>query len=199
MLLNAKQGVGPQVIPLGKRLTFRILLMTAIGLLLTLAAIAYTLLLSWQLEGGGAAINEAGSLRMRSYRLVQVIEHPSPSFSATRELAEFDRVLMDLRQGDPRRPLFLPQTEPIRAQMRQVQEVWQVQMRHELEAMMRMSEGSTKQEALALYLKKLPSFVDSINSLVSLVEVELAEKTTWLRLCQTALIFMSLAASVALL
>ncbi|TXI89940.1 MAG: HAMP domain-containing protein, partial [Burkholderiaceae bacterium] len=199
MIVNPKQGAGAQVIPLGKRLTFRILLMTAVGLLLTLAAIAYTLLLSWQLEGGGAAINEAGSLRMRSYRLVQVIEHPSPSFSATRELAEFDRVLMDLQQGDPRRPLFLPQTEPIRAQMRQVQEVWQVQMRHELEAMMRMSEGSTKQEALALYLKKLPSFVDSINSLVSLVEVELAEKTTWLRLCQTALIFMSLAASVALL
>lgn len=199
MSVNPKQGTGAQVIPLGKRLTFRILLMTAIGLLLTLAAIAYTLLLSWQLEGGGAAINEAGSLRMRSYRLVQVIEHPSPSFSATRELAEFDRVLMDLQQGDPRRPLFLPQTEPIRAQMRQVQEAWQVQMRHELEAMMRMSEGSTKQEALALYLKKLPSFVDSINSLVSLVEVELAEKTTWLRLCQTALIFMSLAASVALL
>lgn len=199
MSVNPKQGAGAQVIPLGKRLTFRILLMTAVGLLLTLAAIAYTLLLSWQLEGGGAAINEAGSLRMRSYRLVQVIEHPSPSFSATRELAEFDRVLMDLQQGDPRRPLFLPQTDPIRAQMRQVQEVWQVQMRHELEAMMRMSEGSTKQEALALYLKKLPSFVDSINSLVSLVEVELAEKTTWLRLCQTALIFMSLAASVALL
>ena len=53
--------------------------------------------------------------------------------------------------------------------MRQSAEAWQVQMRHELEAMMRMSEGSTKQEALALYLKKLPSFVDSINSLVSLI------------------------------
>ncbi len=199
MLLNAKQGVGPQVIPLGKRLTFRILLMTAIGLLLTLAAIAYTLLLSWQLEGGGAAINEAGSLRMRSYRLVQVIEHPMPEFSAERELAEFDRVLQDLQQGDPRRPLFLPQTEPIRAQAKQVKEVWQSLMRPELEAVMRIDEGATKQQALAIYLKKLPNFVDSINNLVSLVEVELAEKTTWLRLCQTVLIFMSLAASVALL
>ena len=44
MSVNPKQGTGAQVIPLGKRLTFRILLMTAIGLLLTLAAIAYTLL-----------------------------------------------------------------------------------------------------------------------------------------------------------
>lgn len=199
MKTNVKQGVGAQVIPIGKRLTFRILLMTAIGLLLTLAAIAYTLLLSWQLEGGGAAINETGSLRMRSYRLVQLIGHPMPEYSAPRELAEFDRVLQDLQQGDPRRPLFLPQTEAIRAQVRQVNEVWENLMRPELEQVMRLAEGEKKQQALDIYLKKLPSFVDSIDRLVSLVEVELAEKTTWLRLCQTALIFMSLAASVALL
>lgn len=188
-----------QIIPLGKRLTFRILLMTAIGLLLTLAAIAYTLLLSWQLEGGGAAINEAGSLRMRSYRLVQLIEYPIPEFAVSRELEEFDRVLLDLQQGDPRRPLFLPQTESIRQQTRQVKQVWQTLMRPELAAVASLQEGPEKQQALAVYLKKLPNFVDSINQLVSLVEVELAEKTTWLRLCQTALIFMSLAASVALL
>lgn len=187
------------VIPMGKRLTFRILLMTVVGLLLTLAAIAYTLLLSWQLEGGGAAINEAGSLRMRSYRLVQILEHPLPGTDILAELEEFDRVLADLQTGDPRRPLFLPQTVSIRTQVLDVQHDWQRSMRPALLHIAAMSDPQKRQQALANYVQGLPEFVGSINRLVSLVEVELAEKTTWLRLCQTALIFMSLAASVALL
>ena len=38
-------------------------------LLLTLLAIGATLWVSWQLEGGAAAVNEAGRLRMQTYRL----------------------------------------------------------------------------------------------------------------------------------
>ena len=186
-------------IPMGKRITFRILLMTVVGLCLTLAAIAYTLLLSWQLEGGGAAINEAGSLRMRSYRLVQMLEHPLPDTNIATELEEFDRVLADLQTGDPRRPLFLPQTSSIRHQVKDVQKDWQNVMRPSLLRIATIHEPQQQQQALAAYVEGLPVFVGSINRLVSLVEVELAEKTTWLRLCQTALIFMSLAASIALL
>ena len=72
-------------LPIGKRLTFRILVTTLIGLAFTLIAIGYTLLLSWQLEGGAAAINEAGSLRMRSYRLVVLLEHDSDFDAVRRE------------------------------------------------------------------------------------------------------------------
>lgn len=189
----------PHEIPMGKRITFRILLMTVVGLCLTLAAIAYTLLLSWQLEGGGAAINEAGSLRMRSYRLVQMLEHPLPGTNIATELEEFDRVLADLQTGDPRRPLFLPQTPLIRHQVKDVQKDWQNVMRPSLMRIATINEPQQQQQALVEYVQGLPVFVGSINRLVSLVEVELAEKTTWLRLCQTALIFMSLAASIALL
>lgn len=39
-----------------------------------LFSIAFTLVLSWRLEGAGAAINEAGSLRMRTYRLAYLTE-----------------------------------------------------------------------------------------------------------------------------
>ena len=38
-------------------------------LVLTLLAIAATLWVSWQLEGGAAAVNEAGRMRMQTYRL----------------------------------------------------------------------------------------------------------------------------------
>lgn len=187
------------IIPIGKRLTFRILLMTIIGLVLTLIAIAYTLLLSWQLEGGGAAINEAGSLRMRSYRLLQTMEHQLPGTDVRSELIEFDRVLEELQVGDPRRPLFLPQTVVIRDQVKQVLNDWNEVMRPEMAHIDQIEDKQQRQEAIAKYSLSLPRFVNQINRLVSLVEVELAEKTTWLRLCQTALIFMSLAASVALL
>ncbi|MFZ6819792.1 type IV pili methyl-accepting chemotaxis transducer N-terminal domain-containing protein [Undibacterium sp. Ji22W] len=186
-------------LPIGKRLTFRILLTTVLGLALTLAAIGYTLLLSWQLEGGGAAINEAGSLRMRSYRLAMVLEHAQPGNSAEQELQEFNRTLLDLQTGDAKRPLFLPQTAAIREQMKQVQQAWLQHIQVNAKKVASETDPQLKQIALQNYASDLPDFVKSINQLVSLVEVELAEKTTWLRLCQTSLIFMSLAASVALL
>ena len=192
-----------QSLPIGKRLTFRILLTTLVGLALTLAAIAYTVLLSWQLEGGGAAINEAGSLRMRSYRLAieleQSIGKPQAVSRVAQSLAEYDRTLADLQAGDAKRPLFLPVTASIRKQMREVQKDWQQHIRVGAQNVMQETDPVRQQAVLAEYVQKLPDFVESINQLVSLVEVELAEKTTWLRLCQTALIFVSLAASVALL
>lgn len=186
-------------LPIGKRLTFRILLTTVLGLALTLAAIGYTLLLSWQLEGGGAAINEAGSLRMRSYRLAMVLEHAQPGTSVEQELQEFNRTLLDLQTGDAKRPLFLPQTAAIREQMKQVQQTWLQHIQVNAKKVASEIDPQLKQVALQNYAMELPDFVKNINQLVSLVEIELAEKTTWLRLCQTSLIFMSLAASVALL
>ncbi|CAN5877005.1 type IV pili methyl-accepting chemotaxis transducer N-terminal domain-containing protein [soil metagenome] len=185
-------------LPIGKRLTFRILLTTLIGLALTLIAIGYTLLLSWQLEGGAAAINEAGSLRVRSYRLAVVLEHVSRT-TALQELAQFNSTLAELQAGDPKRPLFLPTTSPILTQMRVVQSDWQQRMQIFAIKATKETTDQGKQQALTQYVDALPSFVESINQLVSLVEIELSEKTTWLRLCQTTLIFMSLAASVTLL
>jgi len=186
-------------LPMGKRLTFRILVTTVVGLALTLAAIGYTLLLSWQLEGGGAAINEAGSLRMRSYRMAMMLEQAPSKGIVEKELAEFNRTLAELQAGDPKRPLFLPQTLLIREQMQKVQDEWLRSIQINAQAVLHETDPDARRAALSQYEQALPLFVQNINQLVILVEVELAEKTTWLRLCQTALIFMSLAASVALL
>ena len=187
-----------QVLPVGKRLTFRILITTLLGLAFTLMAIGYTLLLSWQLEGGAAAINEAGSLRVRSYRLAVVMERVI-STSAEDELVQFSNTLNNLQMGDAKRPLFLPTTKPIREQMLAVQKDWTHSMQVLAKKTLQETEPARKNQALQLYIEALPAFVENINQLVSLVEVELSEKTAWLRLCQTALIFMSLAASVTLL
>lgn len=194
--LKPQQGLS---IRIAKRLTFRILVTTIVGLSLTLMAIGYTLLLSWQLEGGAAAINEAGSLRMRSYRLGLALQQAVPKSEIDKELAEFDRTIADLQNGDPKRPLFLPSSKSIQQQMQVVQRDWQNVVKPHVLAFQ--SETNTQELKIIAqrYADLMPRFVQSVHHLVSLVETELAEKTTWLRLCQTALIFLSIAASVALL
>jgi two-component system nitrate/nitrite sensor histidine kinase NarX len=187
-----------QVLPIGKRITFRILLTTVLGLVLTMMAIGYTLLLSWQLEGGAAAINEAGKLRMLSYRLALVIEHVSSRPQIDAELEQFNRILLDLQNGDAKRPLLLPATPGIQSQMRVVRSTWQQQIEQNARAAAGPDQAA-RELGLQRYRQSLTSFVGDINQLVSLVEVELSGKTTWLRLCQTVLIFLSLAASVTLL
>lgn len=162
-------------------------------------AIVYTLLLSWQLEGGAAAINEAGSLRMRSIRLALVLEHANDNSEIEHELTQFETTLSDLRNGDAKRPLFLPATPEVKTQMAKVQNSWQSLIMPDARAVLLLANPAMRQAAVTQYRTDLPPFVDDINRLVSMVEVELAGKTTWLRLCQTMLIFMSLAASVAML
>ena len=47
----------------------KLLLVGAPFLALALAAVTLTLWVSWQLDGGAAAVNEAGRLRMQAYRM----------------------------------------------------------------------------------------------------------------------------------
>src|SRR5665647_2403853 len=76
-------------------------------LLLALLATAATLWVSWQLDGGAAAVNEAGRMRMQSYRMALSIG-TGESSALTEQVKEFDRSLVILKSGDPERPLFVP-------------------------------------------------------------------------------------------
>jgi two-component system nitrate/nitrite sensor histidine kinase NarX len=42
-------------------------------LLMALASIGLTLWVTWQLEGGAAAVNEAGRMRMQTWRMAQTL------------------------------------------------------------------------------------------------------------------------------
>ncbi|MGO0789668.1 HAMP domain-containing protein [Herbaspirillum seropedicae] len=192
-------------LPPHKRLTFRILLMTLIGLGLTMTAIGYTLLLSWQLEGGGTVINEAGSLRMRSYQLGLALEMHQRDSAVLPEIERFDQILRSLHTGQGEQsgqggqPSFVPPRGPIHEQLLRVQDGWTHRMQVHARAALETADPALRRQAITLYLQELPDFVDDINLLVALVEADLAGKTTWLRLCQTALIFLALAASIAVL
>ncbi|RYF78980.1 MAG: histidine kinase, partial [Comamonadaceae bacterium] len=91
-------------------LTTKLLALGAGFLLVALASISLTLWVTWKLEGGAAAVNEAGRLRMNMLRMVLVLqtEPPSTVRNALLERArQFDASLELLRKGDPSRPLFV--------------------------------------------------------------------------------------------
>jgi two-component system nitrate/nitrite sensor histidine kinase NarX len=52
--------------------------LVALLLAMALASIGLTLWIAWQLDGGAAAINEAGRMRMQTYRVALAL-HDTPS------------------------------------------------------------------------------------------------------------------------
>lgn len=94
--------------PWRHRLSTRIVALSAIAWALVLAMVGGTLWLSWQLEGAGAAINDAGSLRMRATRTYVELSGvgTEPRRQLAVELDAIDGTLARLRRGDPSRPSF---------------------------------------------------------------------------------------------
>ena len=64
-------------------------------LLVALASIGLTLWVTWQLEGGAAAVNEAGRMRMQTWRLAQTL--PGADRRRIESLmAQFDQSLAEI-------------------------------------------------------------------------------------------------------
>ena len=77
-------------------------------LLLALLATAATLWVSWQLDGGAAAVNEAGRMRMQAYRMALSASTGQPA-ELPALVREFEGSLSTLRHGDPERPVLPPE------------------------------------------------------------------------------------------
>ncbi len=111
-----------------RKLSTKLVGIQIFALVVALASIGATLLVSWRLEGSAAAINDAGSLRMRTYRLAYLAQEAARGDAGcgrrraliAREIADFDRVVATLRHGDPVRPLFVPDTAEIAGRVRRV-------------------------------------------------------------------------------
>jgi two-component system nitrate/nitrite sensor histidine kinase NarX len=76
-------------------------------LLMVLATIAVTSWVSWQLEGGAAAVNVVGRLRMQADRMSLAVSTAQPQ-QLQAQASEFTQGLETLRTGDPERPLIVP-------------------------------------------------------------------------------------------
>jgi two-component system, NarL family, nitrate/nitrite sensor histidine kinase NarX len=170
-----------------KTLATKLVLIGACFLVLALGSIGLTLWVTWQLEGGAAAVNEAGRMRMQTWRLAAMV--PTGNGTAER-VRQFDESLDLLRDGDPSRPLFVPWDEQSRRSYAQVRTQWQ---------QLRASWLLDPPPPPAQTALQATGFVDAIETLVNSVESQLARWTAILNLFQLALMALAIGGAVAML
>lgn len=163
--------------------------------LIALGAIGMTLAISWQLEGVAAAINDAGSERMRSYRIGHLMARisesrahaPQAAALLAEELKLFDKVLNDLQNGDPQRPMGPPRDAEVQQHLLAVEASWRLSVRPLVVAYLAASE-SERVSLSDRFDAELSGFVSRINELVLVMEHNYASNTNLLRTVQVTLI-----------
>jgi len=165
--------------------------LVAIGagmLMLALASIGLTLWVTWQLEGGAAAVNEAGRMRMQTWRLASVMQSDPRGAQALSQ--RFDDSLALLAGGDPSRPLFVPWDDDTRRHFDDVRAQWQA---------LRAQWLGADPPPPARVASQADAFVASIDGFVSGIERQLSRWTAVLDTVQMAMMALAIGSAVALL
>ena len=158
-------------------------------LLTALVSIGLTLWVTWQLEGGAAAVNEAGRMRMQTWQLAQAL--PANDRARIESLSlQFERSLELLRSGDPARPLFVPHDAATQARFAEVRLAWSALRSGWL--------GQPAADAAAI-TSQAEAFVARVDGFVSAIENQLARWTSILNLFQMAMVALAIGSAVALL
>ena len=158
-------------------------------LLMALASISLTLWVTWQLEGGAAAVNEAGRMRMQTWRLAQALSGTDDSRLRSYQ-AQFDSSVQVLAAGDPARPLFLPRDEATQAAFADVQQGW---------LHLKQAWGSEQRPSATVAAQQAEALVERVDVFVTAIEVQLAHLTAILNAFQFMMVALALASAVALL
>lgn len=167
-----------------RSLAGKLALIQTVFLIVALAAIAATLWVSWQLEGGAGAINEAGRMRMMAYRLT-LSQQAGELAEVGRGVQEFDAMVINLRDGDPSRPLFVPDNSNCRERLLRVQQAWPV-LRTQL-----LQPGQSRSLRV-----QADTFVATVDQLVSGIESTIAARTALLGGLCFGLVLLVVGASV---
>lgn len=171
-----------------------------------LTVILLTLNVAWQLEGGGAAINDAGSQRMRTYRLAYLLHqltddsHPRPQVVADVErlVGDFEATLSRLETGDPMRPLFLPREPEVQRQMAVLRQQWSGDVRPRVVALVAATDADARR-LIPDFDAAAERYVPMINALVVLVEQSNARHTARMYAFQNSLVGFSLIGTLFLI
>jgi two-component system nitrate/nitrite sensor histidine kinase NarX len=188
------------------KLSRKIVSMLVVFFAVATGAIGLTLLISWQLEGVAAAINDAGSQRMRTYRMGHLMARgleaspraASQAQALGEELGRFDKVLRDLQLGDPARPLSPPRNAEVQQRLLDVEQAWQKAVRPLVASYLAGDPGGRK-AALDRFDAELEAFVSGINELVLAMERSYAFDTNLLRSVQAALVALAILGTVILI
>lgn len=159
-------------------------------LVVALTSIGLTLWVTWQLEGGAASVNEAGRMRMQTWRMASEIQAGIAESQRMARIADFDQNLRILEQGDPSRPLFVPWDPVVRRNFNAVQDLWTEHRAGWVSGV------AAQPEAILLSTNAL---VDAIDALVSSIEHQLAKLTALLNLFQFVMMVLAIFAAVVML
>lgn len=190
-----------------KRLSTKIIGILVVFFLFAITAIGLTLVVSWQLEGGAAAINDAGSQRMRSYQIGQMLalgaQHPAYvealSLELQAALAKFEVVQGELETGNPDRPLSPPRGKEAEQRVKKLTEQWRQRIRP-LVVQYLEPKYLSKRQVLALeYEHRVNQFVSGINDYVFLLERNYAYNTNLLRSLQVVLAVLAFVGTLILI
>lgn len=173
---------------LPKRLSSRLKFLTVLWLIVAVASIVLTLVLSWRLEGGAAAINDTGSLRMQTYRLSLLLESGAPESEIATYIGEFDKTLHDLDTGVPSRPLFLPNDQQVRQDMQRLVRTWRQRIKPQFQAV---AAGRSSFQTASI-----PPFIDIIDTLTRSIEKVNNRYLNRLRMFQFILLALVLVSSM---
>jgi len=190
-----------------QKLSNKIIGILVVFFLIATTAIGMTLLISWQLEGAAAAINDTGSQRMRSYRigyLLQKMVHEADGaktvpYEIRAEVAQFEKVLTGLERGDPLRPLFMPRDEPIQIGAGEMRYQWDNRMRPLILSLLDTDSAVQREALLRQYHIDVGEFAGKVNALVLMMEKSYAHNTNILRSFQLGLVAMALIGTIALI
>ncbi len=159
-------------------------------LILALLSIGLTMWVTRQLDGGAAAVNEAGRLRMQAWRLVSAKGADRTAVDVTRLVAEFDGTMRLLREGDPTRPLFVPWEEATRARFIELDAAWQD---------LRPAWQSGVPADMTELVLRVDTFVSRVDGLVRAIEGTMARLTAVLNLFQLMMMALAVVAAILML
>lgn len=152
-------------------------------LLLVLLSTAATLWVSWQLDGGAAAVNEAGRMRMQAYRMSLSVALGQTQTLLPEQIAEFERSVALLRSGDPERPLFVPWDDAVGKKFATVERRWSNYRSRWLGA---------RQTPVGDLRAETGAFVADIDDLVIGIESHMSRWTAMLYLLQMSVLVISI-------
>lgn len=171
-------------------LSIKLVRIGAALLVLALASIGLTLWVTWQLEGGAAAVNEAGRMRMQAWRLTSAVQAQLPPAEVQALVDQYTHSLDMLRTGDPSRPLFVPNHPDVQRELQAVESLWHTQ---------RALWTAEQPPEAALLLQSTDNFVRAIDRLVMAIERQLAGYTAILNLSQFVMLALAIGGAVVML
>ena len=158
-------------------------------LLMAMGLIAALVWMSWQLDGGAAAVNEAGRMRMQAYRMVLSVS-TGDTQALPQQIVEFERSLQLLRHGDPERPLFVPWDDAVGQRFATVEHDW---------AHFRSRFATSPSPAAAPSLgTDAATFASHIDAFAASIEAHLSRSTSLMHLMQVTMLALAVVGAAVL-